>query len=81
MTSFLQRLDRPPHGKRPPLRSTKEFAQDLGVSVFAIGQALSTDRKAGKPVPKPVAKSKNSNQTANYYVKSEFLAWWQSRKP
>lgn len=64
--------------KRPPLRSFKELADDLGVTTNKLRTAIA---RAKIPPPKPVFVLNGNNTIGNtWYEPKAFIAWWKAEQ-
>lgn len=52
----------------------KDFAGNLGVTEQAIYNRLASEKAAGRQVPVPLF----SHVAKNYYLKKQFIEWWNS---
>ena len=62
-------------GKREPLRTLREFAEEFGVTPWRLSGLINAN---GGPAPMTVSKSAAVNNS--YYKPSEMRKWWASIK-
>jgi hypothetical protein len=61
---------------RVPLRTSRELAEEFGVTTHAFALSLAHAADA----PKPVLVKKGNAHAANWYNPKEVRAWWSKRK-
>jgi hypothetical protein len=61
---------------RPPVRTTAEIAEQLGVTPNSLGGYLGTDPNAPKPAFKALSSVKGPK---TYYNPAEVIAWWRQK--
>lgn len=64
-------------GKLPPLRTTKEIAEEFGISVRQLCGFLAKD--ATSPKPKLVKTNRTTRKQNSWYNQQEMREWWKKR--
>lgn len=64
--------------RRAPLRSLRELADELGVTISEIQLAMARCAKDKKQVPQPAIKHTGTFVSGNtYYNPAEVKSWWK----
>lgn len=71
--SYNSPMRDPMRGKRPPLRTFKEVAEDLGIAPQRLSVLIKHHNG-----PQPKIRSKGVVASNNYYDPAEVRAWWNS---
>jgi hypothetical protein len=66
--------------KRPPLHTTEEIAQHLGITARQLNGALHVD-DAPKPVRRLMGNSARASKRRTYYVLKDVVAWYRRTHP